>query len=57
MIEFSCDCGKSYTVKDESAGRQGKCKECDVDDGLDPTYRHCSGCGRVAKYRQKEVGK
>ena len=28
MIEFSCDCGKSYVVKDESAGRRGKCKEC-----------------------------
>lgn len=28
MIEFSCECGKSYVVKDESAGRRGKCKEC-----------------------------
>ena len=28
MIEFSCDCGKSYVVKDESAGKRGKCKEC-----------------------------
>ena len=28
MIEFSCDCGKSYVVKDESAGRRGQCKEC-----------------------------
>ncbi len=28
MIEFTCECGKSYVVKDESAGRRGKCKEC-----------------------------
>jgi len=28
MIEFSCGCGKTYTVKDEMAGRRGKCKEC-----------------------------
>lgn len=28
MIEFACSCGKSYTVKDEMAGKTGKCKEC-----------------------------
>ncbi|MHC4356503.1 MAG: hypothetical protein ACYS0H_27685, partial [Planctomycetota bacterium] len=28
MIEFACSCGKSYTVKDDMAGKTGKCKEC-----------------------------
>lgn len=28
MIEFTCACGNEYKVKDEMAGRHGKCKEC-----------------------------
>jgi len=28
MIEFTCSCGKSYSVRDELAGKTGKCKEC-----------------------------
>lgn len=28
MIEFTCKCGKQYKVKDELAGKRGKCKEC-----------------------------
>jgi len=28
MIEFTCSCGKSYSVKDEMAGKTGKCKAC-----------------------------
>jgi hypothetical protein len=28
VIEFTCACGKEYKVKDEMAGRRGKCKEC-----------------------------
>jgi hypothetical protein len=28
MIEFACNCGKSYVVKDEMAGKTGTCKQC-----------------------------
>jgi len=28
MIEFTCDCGKRIRVKDELAGKRGKCKQC-----------------------------
>ena len=28
MIEFACGCGKGYIVKDEMAGKTGKCKQC-----------------------------
>jgi len=28
MINFQCECGKSYNVKDEMAGRTGPCQQC-----------------------------
>ena len=32
MITFSCsNCGKNFSVKDELAGRKGKCKSCHAD--------------------------